>query len=235
MTLAVLAGIALLFVVAPSLLALHRGYRARRWVAEVTPVLTCAQLREDSPPRVAVAARTSAQEIIQAPVSGEDCVCFWTFYRRGTYDESDNRDTWYDERRDMVGRIVIEDDTGSAVITPELAERTLTHGHDRVVTTAHERTSAPPGGADSWVEETQVWLVRPGVPLFVIGTVAAGGTPTLDRSSDPGGEGVAARSRAEVLDHLAARIARSAAGAGATAFAGLVLFSLGTGLILIHR
>jgi hypothetical protein len=224
-----LAGLALLCVVAPVLLTVHRDYRNRWRLTEATPVLTCAQLRDDTPSQVAVAARTSAREVIRAPVSGEECVCYWTRYRWGTYEESTNQDTWYTERRTVMGRIVIEDDTGSAAITPELAERTLTGRRAGLVTTASERKD----GTDSYVEETTVWLVPPDVPLFVIGQVTSDGTPTLTGSANPGADGVAARSRAEVIDHLATRTARWATGTRLTASAGLVLISAGLTLTLL--
>jgi hypothetical protein len=199
-----------------------------------TPVLTCGQLRDDPPSHAAVLARVSAQEVVQAPVSGADCVCYWTRYRSGTYEESENRDTWTFETHNVVGRIEIEDATGTAVITPSLAERTLIGWRGRIVTTTSEReTTKHTYDADYDVRETKVWLVRPGIEVFAVGAAECddGGTPLLDVSDRPGG--VAARSRAEVVRHLAAWTRRWAICARAGAIAGLVLISTRMALIIM--
>jgi hypothetical protein len=230
------AGVLLLFVLAPCCLLLHGAYLYRWQVVATTPVLTCEQLRGDSLPRVAVAARTVG-DVISAPVSGEDCICYWTEYRSGTCNESDNRDTWLVERRAVVGDIVIEDGTGEAVITPELAERGLTRRHERVVTTASTRSTVKHSyDSDYDVTETREWMVRPGVEVFVIGAAACdgAGTPVLSDSDHPGGEGATRRSGSETVDYLASRAARWAVGARAGAVTGFVAASAGIGLTLLR-
>ncbi|MGI8331978.1 hypothetical protein ACRYCC_18595 [Actinomadura scrupuli] len=232
----VAAGVLLLLVFAPCCLVLHRGHRCRWRVAADTPVVTCGRLREDSPPRVALAARTTASEVVRAPVSGEECVCYWTEFRSGTYRESDNQDTWLVERREVVGQIVVEDDTGEAIITPELAKRSLTGRRDRVVTTARTRSTVRHTyDSDHDVSETREWRVRPGVAVFVIGVPAwdGAGTPVLGGSDHPDGEGATLRSGPEAVDHLAARAARWALWTRACAVTGFVTTNVSLALILL--
>jgi hypothetical protein len=226
-------GVALLFVVAPCCVLGNRHYGHRRRTVAAAPVLTCARLRDDPPSHAAVTARVSVREVITAPVSGEDCVCYWTRYRRGTYQESENRDTWTFETHGVVGRIEIEDATGTAVVTPDLAERRLIGRRGRIVTSATERESTKHTyDADYDVSETTVWLVRPGTEVFVVGAAECDdrGTPLLDVSDEPCG--VASRSRAEVVRHLTAWARRWAMCGRLSAVAGLVLVSTRMALII---
>jgi hypothetical protein len=222
------AGALLLFVLAPALAAAHRA-RLRAWaVASGVPALTCRELRGPAP--VAVTARTSAREVVTAPVSGADCVCYWTEYRSGTYDESENRYDWLTESRHQVGRVEIEDGTGPAVVTPRLAARRLTGRRDRLVRTARRRSET-----SGRAEETRVWWVPPDVAVTVIGAVSGeDDVPVLDLPDPPEGAGVTSRPLAEAVARLAVRAARWNTASRVCAATGLTAVSAALTLMVLH-
>jgi hypothetical protein len=211
-------GVILLIILTPTAAVAHRYYR-RTWQVGTTATLTCAQLRETPLPQVAVTGRTSSREIITAPVSGEPCVCYWTELTEFTSEGSESQSHVRDRR--SVGRIVIEDETGTAVISTELALRCLTRTSGRLATRETHKW-------DNYVEK--IWYVRPGAPVYVIGSVNrdGDGPPLLH-----GKGGTSTRAYSDVVDQLHARDTRWAATARASALVGLIAINVTTALIII--
>ena len=224
------AGVLLLFVVTPIATQIHRRWR-RMWQAAMTATLTCAQLQETTLPWVAVAARTSAREITSAPLSGAPCICYWTDLEQLSFGnaagDSESRGV---TSRDA-GRIVIEDDTGTAVVDKELAVRGLTGRRDRLaIKTIHNWTTKHTQDSGHEQFREKVGYVSPDVPVYVIGSVYRDG----DGPPRLGGDGgTSTRTPGDVLDRLLARDSWWAGVAQASALAGLCAISATIALILI--
>ena len=225
-------GAVLLFVGTVVAVQTHRDYQRTWRTATTTGPLTCRQLQEPMSPRVVVVARTSTQEIISEPLGGEPCICYWTELNQSTNETGASDPRSGPTVRHSVGRIVIEDETGTAVISEELAVRNLTGRHGRLVVTKIRRWTTPHpvyrDGYESYSE--RVWYVPPGVPVYVIGSVRHDddGPPLLD-----GEGGTSTRVPDDVVGHLAMRDSRWAGIASASALAGLAAINVSTALIIV--
>jgi hypothetical protein len=196
-------------------------------------LLTCAEVADAGPGRVAVAARTGAAPPLCAPVSGRNCV--WYRVAISLHMGEEGLGPVKQRHEIAAGRIYIEDTTGEVPLTHDLATYTLTQRGDSPVdaTTGFPNSSAAysyvkdlwwsrkigPHYSPSAPERTRFTyelteeILPLAVPVLVVGTVRAddAGKPFLDRADRH--DGATTLNQREAVGHLTAHARRWQAGA----------------------
>lgn len=221
-------GVVLLFVFTPFAARMHRNYR-RLWHAAASAMLTCAQLRETDLRQVAVVARTSEWDMRSWT---ELTIHHWepNPHDKGTFSHSVTS-------KSTKGRIVIKDDTGTALLAEELAIRSLTLTSNPLAATTHRKWNEDD---DSNQFHETTWQVARGVPVFVIGSLTHDddGTPRLycggsGMPGDPRSGGTSTDAPDVVVARLIACDSRWAGIAGTSALIGLSVTSIALVLTIL--